>query len=155
VTPPRGITVRPIPPEATHPLRQKILRIGQPAQASIYPGDEDPRALHLGAFDASGALVGIATLCRPEDRLAGIPPYRSPGLRFRGMAVEPTHVAQGVGALLLAELRRVAKERGARELWANARASAVGFYVKQGFKVVSTPFEITGLGPHLVVAQAL
>lgn len=150
-----GITVRAVPAETCRPLRQQLLRIGQPPQASIYPGDDDPRAVHLGAYDADGTLVGIATLCKPEDRMAGMPPYRTPGLRFRGMAVAPTHVGKGVGALLLAELRKVARERGAKELWANARASAVGFYVKQGFKVVSTPFEITGLGPHLVVAETV
>jgi GNAT superfamily N-acetyltransferase len=150
-----GVVVRQVDAQACRPLRQQLLRIGQPPQASVYPGDDDPRAAHLGAFEPDGTLVGIATLCKPEDRLAGIPPYRSPGLRFRGMAVAPTHTGKGVGALLVAELRRLARERGAKELWANARASAVGFYVKQGFKVVSSPFEITGLGPHLVVAEVL
>ncbi len=148
------VTIRPILAEATHPLRQEVLRAGMPPEASIYPGDDDTRTTHLGAFDPAGTLVGIATLCKPEDRVAGQAPYHSPGLRFRGMAVAPAWQRKGVGGLLLTAVRHLARERGARELWANARETAVGFYVKKGFKVVSSEFEIAGLGPHSVIAHA-
>jgi GNAT superfamily N-acetyltransferase len=97
----------------------------------------------------------VATLLPPEDRYAGQPPYRTPGARFRGMGVLPDWQKHGVGERLLAEVRRLAKERGAKELWANARVSAVTFYEEQGLAIVSTPFEIPTLGDHLVVAEAL
>jgi len=148
-----AVTIRPITAAAARPLRQEILRVGLPPEASIYPGDDDPRAAHLGAFDADGALVGIATLCKPEDRVAGRAPYHSPGLRFRGMAVTPAWEGKGVGGMLLAAVRRLARERGAKELWANARETAVGFYVQKGFTVVSHEFEIAGLGPHFVISH--
>jgi GNAT superfamily N-acetyltransferase len=147
-----AVTIRPIPAQATHPLRQEVLRAGMPPEASIYPGDDDERTVHLGAFDPDG-IGGIATLCA-RDRVAGQAPYHSPGMRFRGMAVAPVWQRKGVGGQLLAAVRQVARERGAKELWANARESAVGFYVKKGFRVVSSEFEIAGLGPHSVIAHA-
>jgi GNAT superfamily N-acetyltransferase len=141
--------------KVVRPLRQSILRRGQPPEASVYPHDDEPGTVHLGAFAPEGLLVGIATLLGPEDRNAGHPPYYAPGARFRGMAVETAWQRQGVGTLLLTEVRRIAKERGSKELWANARVSAVSFYEGHGLLVVSTPFEIPALGLHLVVADAL
>jgi GNAT superfamily N-acetyltransferase len=141
--------------KAVRPLRESVLRRGQPPEASVYPHDDDGDTVHLGAFTPEGQLVGVATLLRPEDRNAGHPPYRAPGARFRGMAVETAWQRKGVGTRLLQEVRRIAKERGARELWANARVSAVSFYEGHGLSVVSTPFEIPTLGLHLVVADAL
>lgn len=148
------VEIRRIAAADTRPLRLSVLRPGQPPEAAVYPQDDDPATVHLGAFTPGGELVGIATLLPPEARVAGQPPYPEPGLRFRGMAVPEAWRGKGVGTLLLKELRRLARERGARELWANARLSAVGFYDRQGFKVVSTEFEIRGLGPHLVIADA-
>jgi hypothetical protein len=52
-------------------------------------------------------------------------------------------------------VRRLARERGARELWANARLSAVPFYERHGLSVVSTPFDLPTLGEHLVMAEPL
>ena len=149
------VTLRPVDAEAVRPLRREVLRRGQPPEAAVYPHDDDPRTVHLGAFAPDGALVGIATLLPPENRMAGQAPYRAPGARFRGMGVLPDWQKRGVGKRLLAEVRHLAKQRGAEELWANARVSAVPFYERQGLRVVSGPFEIPSLGQHLVVAERL
>jgi GNAT superfamily N-acetyltransferase len=141
--------------ETVRPMRRLVLRRAQPPEASNYPHDDDPATVHLGAYTPEGALIGIATLLRPEDRNAGQPPYHLPGARFRGMAVATEWQRKGVGTHLLHEVRRLAKERGARELWANARVGAVSFYERHGMHVVSTPFEIPALGLHLVIAAAL
>ena len=149
------VTLRTVDAAAVRPLRGEVLRRGQPPEASVYPHDEHVATVHLGAFTPDGVLVGIATLLPPEDRNAGQPPYRSPGARFRGMAVHPDWRKQGIGTRLLDEVERLAKAGGAKELWANARVSAVSFYERQGLKVVSTAFEIPLLGEHLVVAEGL
>lgn len=152
---PPGVDVRRVDADTVRPLRQTILRRGQPPEASVYPHDDEGETVHLGAFAPDGTLVGIATLLSPEDRNAGQPPYYAPGARFRGMGVATSWQRKGVGTVLLHEVRRLAKERGAKELWANARVAAVSFYEGHGLKVVSTPFEIPALGLHLVVAHAL
>ena len=150
-----GVTLKRVDAEAVRPLRREVLRRGQPPEASIYPHDDDPATVHVGAFAPDGALVGVATLLPPEDRNAGHPPYRAPGARFRGMGVDPAWQGRGVGTRLLAEVRRLARERGARELWANARLAAVPFYERHGLRVVSRLFDLPSLGEHLVVAEHL
>ncbi|MGI8983191.1 MAG: GNAT family N-acetyltransferase, partial [Acidimicrobiales bacterium] len=41
---------------------------------------------------------------------------------------------------------------GGAELWCNARMSAVGFYLRAGFEVVSDEFDVAGIGAHVVMA---
>jgi GNAT superfamily N-acetyltransferase len=148
------LEIRLVKAELLRPLRREVLRAGLPPEAAVYPGDDDPLAVHLAAYDPKGDIVGIATLCKPEDRLAGQPPYQSPGLRFRGVGVRPDMLRKGVATQLVRELRELARERGAKELWANARLPSLMFFKVRKFKVVSSTFEIPGIGPHVVIADA-
>lgn len=151
---PLEVAIRTVKAELVRPLRRLVLRAGLPPEAAIYPGDDDPLTLHLAATDDADEIVGIATLCKPEDRVAGQPPYPTPGLRFRGLAVRPDLLRRGIGTQLVRELRELARERQARELWANARVSALTFFLARKFKVVSSPFEIPAVGTHVVIADA-
>ena len=45
----------------TMPLRQALLRPMQGIDELVFDGDEDPEAIHLGAYDGE-AMVGIASL---------------------------------------------------------------------------------------------
>jgi GNAT superfamily N-acetyltransferase len=148
------LEIRTVKVDLVRPLRREVLRQGQPHEASVYEGDDDYLTVHLAAFDPDGEIVGIATLCKPEDRVAGQPPYPKPGLRFRGLAVRPDLARQGVGTQIVRQLRELAREREARELWANARVTALPFFLARKFKVVSSPFEVPGIGTHVVIADA-
>src|SRR5690606_13479424 len=53
--------IRPISAAETRPLRSLVLRPGAPPETLVYPGDDHPEALHLGAFEGD-RLVGIATV---------------------------------------------------------------------------------------------
>lgn len=150
-----AVSLRRVVAETVRPIRRLVLRAGLPPEASVYPRDDDPATIHFGAFTPEGDLVGIATYLPGEDRLAGQPPYGAPGARFRGMAVLEGWRGRGVGTALLAEVLREAREHGVKELWANARLSAVSFYTAHGFQVVSSEFELSGVGPHMVIAAAL
>jgi ribosomal protein S18 acetylase RimI-like enzyme len=79
-------------------------------------------------------------------------PWR-PGARsawqLRGMATDPAVRGTGAGRALVAEgLRRVAA-LGGDLVWCDARAAAAGFYERMGFRVVTEPYEISPIGPHL------
>lgn len=148
------IDIRCVKAELVRPLRRQVLRVGLPPEATIYPGDDDPLTVHLAAYDGTGEIVGIATMCKPEDRVAGQPPYLTPGLRFRGVGVRPDFLRRRVGTQLVRELRELARERGVKELWANARLTSLPFFKARRFKVVSSPFDIPGVGPHVVIADA-
>ena len=71
------------------------------------------------------------------------------------MAVEPAQQGHGYGAALLDAAIARLRAAGARVLWANARDSALGFYVRGGMTVAGDGF-VAALGlPHHVVLLEL
>ena len=142
--------VRPISAEETRGLRQAILRPHQRPEELVYPGDDDPDTLHLGAY-VDGKLVGVASLYREAP-----PKEEDPGAwRLRGMAVAKDRQKQGLGAALLDACIAHAKGSGGTSLWCNARTTAAGFYTSLGFEVEGDAFELPGIGPHYVMWRAL
>ncbi|MFP5318455.1 MAG: GNAT family N-acetyltransferase [Acidimicrobiia bacterium] len=146
---PEPLAVRAIPAAATVPLRAEVLRPGQPREALVYPGDDDPATVHFGGF-VGERVVGIASLYA-EDRVDG----PGGGWRLRGMATAPSARGRGAGAALLAAAVDHAARGGGSEVWCNARIEAVGFYRRAGFEVVSEEFDIAGIGAHVVMRRAL
>lgn len=142
------VEVRAVAATETRPLRHLVLRPGQPAESTVYPGDDDPDTRHFAAF-LDGHLVGIASLYREARAGADI----VPGWRLRGMATSGEARGKGVGrALLDACLGHVAGEGGG-EVWCNARAEALGFYAAAGFDVGGDEFDIPDIGPHRVMRR--
>jgi len=131
-----------------HPLRRAVLRAGDPAAVVDWPEDSAAGAFHLGVRSdatlvAVASFAPVATPMRP----------RAQAWQLRGMAVEPARQRCGYGvALLDAALTRL-RAKGADVLWANARDTAVGFYVRYGMRVVGDGFvqPDTGLPHHVVV----
>ena len=145
------VVVRPIDAPSTRPLRQRILRPGQPLEELAYPGDDAADSLHVGAYDGD-ALLGVASIYRqsPEGR-----PSRPTDWRLRGMAVVPEARRRGVGAALLAACERHAREHGARRVWFNARVDALPFYVALGYEVIGEAYELPGIGRHRFAEKLL
>ena len=138
-------TVRLISAEQARPLRQLILRPGQPAAKSVYPMDAAPQTFHLGAF-TSDEMVGVASFYReapPEEEDRG-------WWRLRGMAVVSGMQGRGCGTELLREGVKRIRGRGGRKLWCNARGTAVGFCRRLGFAEEGGYFEEDG-HPHVVM----
>ena len=97
----------------------------------VLGGDDDPRAAHLGARDADGTIVGIATIS-PQD--CPWAPDRPGAWRLRGMATADELRGRGVGALVLAAAACVTRASTApRLVWCNARVGALVFYGRAGF----------------------
>ena len=142
------LEVREVDATATRPLRHLVLRPGQPAASTIYPGDDDPDTQHYAAFIAS-QLVGIASLYREARPGADI----LPGWRIRGMATSGEARGKGVGRALLNACLDHVEAQGGGELWCNARAEALGFYAAAGFDILGDEFEIPGIGPHRVMRR--
>lgn len=128
------------------PLRHAVLRPGLPTDASCY--SQDDAAVHVGAWD-DGALVGCGTVF--AQPWAG-PPSEPAAWRVRGMAVAPHRHGQGIGRVVLDELVAAAGDGGAPLIWANARSTALGFYLRLGWQVAGAEFvtEDTGL-PHFPI----
>lgn len=140
---PSTVTVEEVPAGVTYPLRGAVLRQGRPVEI---PGDDDPSTVHLAARTPEGQVVGVVRL-HPSPC-----PWRDDARsawQLRGMATDPAVRGTGAGrALVVAGLRRVA-ELGGDLVWCDARAAAAGFYERMGFRVVTEPYEISPIGPHL------
>jgi GNAT superfamily N-acetyltransferase len=131
-------------------VRQPVLRPGRPPEDARYAGDDDADSLHLGAF-VDGRLVAVATIIRQPP-----PSEDDPGAwRIRGMATLPNHRGRGLGARLLAGLLEHARGNRGRSVWCTARIGAVSLYRRAGFEPAGTPFEIPGIGPHLLLRRTL
>lgn len=143
--------IRRIAAAKARPLRQRVLRPDQRFEETLYPGDEVPSTVHLGAF-ADDRLVGAVSLYR-EVRPGAPPGNAEGGWRLRGMATAPEARGQGHGQAMLAACVDHVGDRGGGELWCNARTPAAGFYAAGGFEVVGDEFEIEGIGPHVVMRR--
>jgi predicted GNAT family N-acyltransferase len=123
-------------------LRHAELRPGLPRAAAEFDGDDEAATIHVGAFDCDGAVVGCASVVRRA--LDGEDAWQ-----LRGMATRADRVREGIGARVLATaLAEVGGAGGSRLVWCNARAAAVGFYRRQGWRVISDVFDVPTVGPH-------
>lgn len=100
--------------------------------------DDGPASKHLVAIAEDGQIVGYARLIMEHHEA-----------QIRQVAVAFDWQRSGVGSALMQAVVADALERGACEVWLNARASALGFYERLGFVAVSELFTTgkTGL-PH-------
>ena len=126
------VTVVPVPAEATHDLRSRILRQG--GDDFVFPDDDDRVTVHLAALGDDGRIVGVASLYRRDD-----------GWQLRGMAVDDDVQGTGVGRALLEAVHE--RFRG-EHLWANCRDTAVGFYERMGWRIVGEGYDLVGMPHH-------
>ncbi len=154
--PPGGpAVVRRVPAEATRALRLRVLRPGGTLADCVWPGDDDPGAVHLAAFRA-GVRVGVASLLpeapglrRLSGAAAGPPPGPEHAGRLRGVAVETDARRTGVGRALVQAALEVARAGGVHPVWCNARTEARSFWEACGFAAIGEVFQVAGIGPHV------
>ena len=131
-------------------LRHVILRTGLPREMAYFEGDDEPTTRHVVA-ELDGRIVGCATLLRR-------PWNGAPAFQLRGMAVIPELRGEGIGARLLAEIERTAREQSrevSKQMWCNARVPAMRFYQREGWIVASEQFDIEHAGPHVKMTKLL
>lgn len=137
--------------DETLSLRSNILRPGLKVEQCNYPGDTDNSTHHLGCY-VNKELVGIVSIyerSNPELHNNGC------GFQIRAMATSEAVRGKGIGASLLKAALELAIKSGADYIWANARASAIGFYKKAGYKIDSEEFQIEGVGAHFLICLSL
>ena len=144
------IEIRAISAAEARPIRHLVLRPHQPAETLVYPGDDAPESLHVGAF-LHGKLVGIASVSRQ-------PFPGAPGLdtwQLRGMATLPNARRMGCGAALVRACVAHVEAHGGAALWCNGRTSALSFYRALGFETRGEEFMTPGTGPHFVMWRVI
>ncbi|WP_051367914.1 GNAT family N-acetyltransferase [Hamadaea tsunoensis] len=127
----------PVGVESTFGLRREVL-----GWAGTLTRADSGEAGHL-ALTHGGAVVAVVSHVRwPCPDEPGVP-----ARYFWGMAVDPAYRGQGAGRRLLSAVADQARAGGEAILWADARETAVGFYVACGARVVGPPYldDVTGL----------
>jgi predicted GNAT family N-acyltransferase len=138
--------------EEIYGLRMEVLRRDTPSDNVDFPHDRDPETVHLAVRDESGNVIAASSWTpkpfpgRPDDA----------AVQLRGMAVDAKNEGRGLGAAMIAAGLDNARRRGATLVWANARDSALEFYLANGFAVVGKGFRTTDTDlPHHRIVQEL
>lgn len=137
-----SLSVRQITAADSRELRRSVLRPGLPSGSTL-PGDDEPGVVHLAAYDGDNLLSACLIFPQECPWLPGEHAWR-----LRGMATDPQRQGSGGGTVVLSEAARIAGADSAAALWCLARATAVGFYRRNGWTAFQTMFD-TDLGPHL------
>jgi GNAT superfamily N-acetyltransferase len=132
----------------TYSIRQQVLIPDHDLKKAKFEFDEDEDiSFHLGAF-MDHTLVSVASFYYERNPLfADQHQYR-----LRGMATLAEFQGQGLSSELLNMAFPIIKQNFCTLLWCNARVSAVGYYEKVGFKILSDEVtEVEGIGPQVLM----
>ncbi|WP_455369357.1 GNAT family N-acetyltransferase [[Eubacterium] cellulosolvens] len=123
--------------EKYYDLRWRILRKpwNQPRGSEKDPLEDE--SIHLMAC-MDKKIVGVGRLHFNSDIEAQI----------RYMAVALNFQKKGIGTLLLRELEKIAKSKGAHHVILNGRDTALQFYQKNGYTILNKAHTIFGIIEH-------
>lgn len=142
------MTFRQIPLDATEYdaallLRERILRA--PLGLTLSQADlvHERKCFHLGGFD--GARLAAVLLLQPVDEHT---------VQMRQVAVAQERQRSGVGSRLVSFAEEFARQKGYRAMIAHARLTALGFYLRLGYRASGEEFMETTV-PHRLVMKTL
>ncbi len=122
-------------------LRWEVLR----APLGMAPGTErsafEEEALHLVALDGPRAVGCVLGRDQAHEDATG---------RLFQMAVAPAWRGYGLGRRLVLALEDLLRQRGHRQVVLHARATALGFYERLGYRAEGAPFFEVGLSHRLM-----
>ena len=129
-----------------------MLRGNDPNTTVADPRDDEVTSLHFGGFLDDALVVSASFFPSTSPTRAELECYQ-----LRYMATDFDHQGHGYGAMVLARAEDQLRERGAEQVWANARDTALGFYRATGWTLVEGSEHLspeTQL-PHTVIVKAL
>ena len=127
--------------ESLRQIRNKILRSDLSIDTCFFPFDEI--SIHLGLY-LKEKLVSIISFSKQ-----GLDGYNEFNCwQFRGMATLTQYSKSGYGKKILEYAIKIVKEKKADIFWCNARKSAIFFYKKNKFEIISDEFIVPLSGPH-------
>jgi predicted GNAT family N-acyltransferase len=126
-----------------HALRHDVFVVEQGVPADLERDELDAGADHVLVADGRGA-VATGRLVRVDADTG----------KIGRMAVRADARGAGAGKAVLAELERIAGERGVASVILHAQASVVGFYARQGYAAEGPRFEEAGI-EHVLMRKRL
>ena len=130
-------------PEVLLPVRWRTLYPGKVLDSEASrETDMAKGTVHFVAIQDDAQICGCVTLTKESQHQRH--------LRMRWLGVDKALRGHGIGgALVQACLAESLRRSGG--IWCNARLVAVPLYQRLGFEAMGLPFEISGIGPHLVM----
>jgi predicted GNAT family N-acyltransferase len=117
------LKIKNIQASETWDLRHRVMAPNRPFDSIKLPKDEE--GLHFGLFDEE-KLISVISLF-VENNTA----------QFRKFATELSEQGKGYGSILLKHIIEKSIKNNIKNLWCNARITALSFYEKFGFEAVS------------------
>ena len=144
--------VTPVAATELHELRRRVLRENDAAKSVNEPRDAEPASMHFAGFVDGRVVVSASFYPTAAPVRSELISYQ---LRF--MAVDFDVQGRGYGARLLDVAEQALRDAGAEQLWANARDTALGFYLKTGWDVIPGSGHISAESqlPHHVIVKLL
>lgn len=129
--------------EKYYDLRWRMLRKPWDQPAGSEKDDLEASSIHIMVCDDNNNIVGIGRAHFNSDVEAQV----------RFMAVEEGYQKMGIGGMVLTELEKRIKERGASCIVLNARDTAIPFYQKHGYLEVKKTVTLFGSIPHHIMKK--
>ena len=120
------LEIKEVPVNKVLDIRHKVLWPDKSPEFVKVPEDEQGR--HFGLFQ-DDQIVSVISLFVTGDTI-----------RFRKFATIKAYQNRGLGSKLLQFVIDDSRNLGYNTIWCDARADAMGFYEKFGFKKISDPF---------------
>jgi GNAT superfamily N-acetyltransferase len=146
------LAVTNVEPSSLYDIRRRILRAGDLTASFDYEQDHASSARHFAGVLDDRIVVSASFFLVPAPIRPELVSYQ---LRF--MAVEADVQGKGYGTVVLDTAEAVLRDLGAQQLWANARDTALGFYLSTGWSLVEGSENVsaeTNL-PHTKVAKLI
>lgn len=102
--------------------------------------DNDDMGIHLGVVDKSNIIGAVSIFLKDRK------------LQFRKLAIKTQYQKRGYGSDVLKWIYDYASEMQFDYVWANARKSALDFYIRNGFVTTDDVFEKNGI-EYIVVKK--
>lgn len=135
-----------------HELRLRVLRGNDPTKKAADARDDEAATLHAGGFVDDRLVVSASFYLTPAPVHEELVSYQ---LRF--MATDFDVQGRGYGAKVLEFAFEALRAKGAAQVWAYARDTALGFYVATGWRVVEGSEHLSAETqlPHTTIVKSL
>lgn len=114
-----------------HELRRRVLRAGDPAAVVANPRDDETTTLHVAIVRHDEVLASASYFLGASPDVGARVAYQ-----VRYVATDPAWQRRGLGARVLAAGEEELRRRRAELVWANARDSALDFYLRHGWTLI-------------------
>ena len=131
--------------EKYYDLRWRILRKPWKQPKGTEKDNLEKESIHIIIKNEKRQIIGV-----------GRGHFNSPKeAQIRYMAIEKNKQGKGLGSLILKELEKRLKKRGAKYIVLNARESASKFYEKHGYRIIKKAHTLFGSIPHFKMKKTI